>query len=313
MYLVECHKCRGRFDAQAASWCRCVAVAPNVACPSCGECFCRAPQAVRQAFWSGAPATLKRAQALIAERKREWVTPDNPPPSEVRRPLVLIVEDDRGIHQLLTDLCQSFGCTLVRGFDGKEGLQIARRYRPDLVITDVLMPKLDGREMCRLIKSDPSLVGTKVVILSGVHTSTRDQIEGKSVFGADDYLSKPFTFAALQAVLLKHLSVVLPDRRRSPRFAIALKVRLSWSHPGLGSREEQTVTVNLSKGGALVVSSLPVGKGDTLLFREARGHFETRASVQDITIGADNVPRLLLRFLDAQAPDRLFPKDIRPR
>jgi CheY-like chemotaxis protein len=310
-YLVHCHKCGRPFDAWTASWCRCVAVEPSLVCPNCGECLCRALQTLRQTFWSEAPAALRRTRALVAERNKGWLAPDNPLPSEVRRPLVLVVEDDRRIHQLLTDFSEGVDRTLIgtliRGFDGREGLQLARRYRPNLVLADVLMPKLDGREMCRLIKSDPSLIDTKVVLLTGLYTSPRDQMEGMRIFLADDYLTKPFSFSALQALLLKQLSVVLPDRRQSPRFEIALKVRLSWTHPSAGPREEQTVTANLSKGGALVPSSMPVAKGDMIFFEEADGRFKTRASIQRITIGADNIPRLSLHFLDAEAPDRLLP------
>jgi hypothetical protein len=113
-------------------------------------------------------------------------------------------------------------------------------------------------------------------------------------------------------MLQKQLALVLNERRQAPRFDVALDVRLSSSHPVTGLVEEGTRTLNVSKGGALVVSGLPVAKGDVLTFEADGGSFRTRASIQNISIGPDNLPRLSLRFLDAELPDRLLP-DTRPR
>ncbi len=73
-----------------------------------------------------------------------------------------------------------------------------------------------------------------------------------------------------------------------------------------GSGQETTVAENVSKGGALVQSSLPVSKGDILVVEELGGLFRTRAKISNISIGHDNIPRLSLRFLDGEAPDRLI-------
>ena len=75
---------------------------------------------------------------------------------------------------------------------------------------------------------------------------------------------------------------------------------------GKPPRQEQTVAENLSKGGARVLTSLPVSKGDIILVEEVDGPFRTRAEIRNIYIGKDKVPRLNLKFLDTEAPDRLI-------
>lgn len=96
------------------------------------------------------------------------------------------------------------------------------------------------------------------------------------------------------------------DRRRAPRLDIFVNVRLRGvSGAACEGREERTIAENIGKGGARVLSALPVAKGDVLRFEEVDGGFTTRAEVRNLYVGPDNVPRLNLMFLDAEAPDRL--------
>src|SRR5262245_30410263 len=74
---------------------------------------------------------------------------------------------------------------------------------------------------------------------------------------------------------------------------------------GATVQEERTVAENLSKGGARVMTAMPVAKGDVLLVEELGGEFKTRAEVRNVYIGEDRIPRLNLQFLDAEAPDRM--------
>lgn len=72
-----------------------------------------------------------------------------------------------------------------------------------------------------------------------------------------------------------------------------------------GGSEERTVAENLGKGGARVMTSLPLAKGEIVLIEELGGTFRTRAEICNVYIGQDRIPRLNLHFLDAEAPDRL--------
>lgn len=95
------------------------------------------------------------------------------------------------------------------------------------------------------------------------------------------------------------------ERRRTPRFDIFVNLHLRRLHNGDGAREEQTIAENIGKGGARVLTSLHVSAGEVLEVQEVGGTFHTRASVRNVYVGPDNIPRLNLCFLDAQAPAHL--------
>jgi len=94
------------------------------------------------------------------------------------------------------------------------------------------------------------------------------------------------------------------ERRAHQRHEMHYNLRLS--RQGEGAEKEFTVAENLSKGGARVLTTLPVVKGEIIIVEEMAGPFRTRAEIRNIYIGKDKVPRLNLRFLDAEAPDRLI-------
>jgi CheY-like chemotaxis protein len=104
-----------------------------------------------------------------------------------------------------TRVVESHGYSVVLATNGEEGLELARRYQPDLVLTDALMPKLDGREMSRRLKEDPETASVKVVVMTALYTSAKYKTEGTRVFRVDDYLAKPLAVDDLRALLAKHL------------------------------------------------------------------------------------------------------------
>ena len=100
--------------------------------------------------------------------------------------------------------------------------------------------------------------------------------------------------------------VTREERRKWQRMAVFVNVRLHWTTPAGQTMEEQTIAENIGRGGARVMTSLPVVKGDTVRLEEIDGDFQVRAEIRNIYIGSDHIPRLNLRFLDAAAPDRLL-------
>ncbi|HEX2978688.1 MAG TPA: response regulator transcription factor [Anaerolineaceae bacterium] len=108
---------------------------------------------------------------------------------------ILVIEDDdiviRTIERCLRG--NEFRVTLANS--GVEGLQIARRHPPDLVILDVIMPGMDGYAVCREMRADPLLTNVPVLFLTA-KTKDEDRITGFNA-GADDYLSKPFNLDEL--------------------------------------------------------------------------------------------------------------------
>ena len=117
----------------------------------------------------------------------------------------LLVDDEAGIRRVASLALQALGYGLVIARNGQEGLELARKYRPDLVLTDALMPKLDGRDMCRQIKEDRELAGTKVVVMTSLYKGVKYENQGYKAYLVDDYLVKPLEFGRLRSVLDKHL------------------------------------------------------------------------------------------------------------
>ena len=99
---------------------------------------------------------------------------------------MLVVDDEAEMLELISILLEGADLTLLSARDGREALSIIREERPDLVLTDVMMPRLDGCELCKLIKSDPSTRGTTVVLMSAANRLESCGCE------ADEVIAKPF-------------------------------------------------------------------------------------------------------------------------
>ncbi len=108
---------------------------------------------------------------------------------------ILIVDDDPWILRMVITLLEKRGHQVVTASDGETALQKAREMVPHLVITDVMMPKLDGWGLVRALRSDPKLAFIPVIFLTAL-SGDEDRIRGFRL-GADDYLPKPFRFEEL--------------------------------------------------------------------------------------------------------------------
>jgi DNA-binding response OmpR family regulator len=104
---------------------------------------------------------------------------------------VLVVDDDRVIQQLLEVNLELEGYDVVAtAADGKEALEKIKELKPDLVILDIMMPKMDGLEVCRRLRADDELASIPVILLSA-RAQDMDIREGLEI-GASAYLTKPF-------------------------------------------------------------------------------------------------------------------------
>lgn len=102
---------------------------------------------------------------------------------------VLLVEDSKDMNVFLSDMFVG-QFNVLSALDGQEGLHLANLYTPDIIISDVLMPRMDGFEMCRRIKNDKEICHIPVILLTA-KTMSEDQVEGYNQ-GADIYVTKPF-------------------------------------------------------------------------------------------------------------------------
>ena len=107
---------------------------------------------------------------------------------------ILLVEDDRNLLDALKYNMLKEGYTVFAAGDGAEGLDIARREKPDLIILDVMLPSISGFEVCRIIRKETSV---PILILSARADET-DKVVGLDI-GADDYVTKPFNLRELLA------------------------------------------------------------------------------------------------------------------
>jgi len=108
---------------------------------------------------------------------------------------LLIADDEPSVRSLVHVTLEGDEHTIFEASDGVEALEVARSEHPNLVLLDIMMPKLDGLAVCRAIKSDPATSGTVVVMLTA-QAQDRDRDQGLAA-GADDYFTKPFSPLAL--------------------------------------------------------------------------------------------------------------------
>ncbi|HZI60113.1 MAG TPA: PAS domain S-box protein [Pyrinomonadaceae bacterium] len=111
---------------------------------------------------------------------------------------VLIVNDDPDQLRLMSSLLGKAGYAVVTAVDGLDGLNLARRERPDLVISDVTMPRMDGLEFCRELRADIELKTVPILLVTALQKDTESAVAGLQA-GADDYLEFPFDATRLVA------------------------------------------------------------------------------------------------------------------
>ena len=135
-----------------------------------------------------------------------------------RRTHILVVDDERTILDIVRRRLEPEGYEVRTALDGEEALNVALEWQPDLAVLDVIMPRMDGLELCRRMREDPRLSGLAVIFLTS-RESVEDRIQGFEA-GADDYLPKPFDLREL-ALRIKAL---LRRARPAPQEADILRV-----------------------------------------------------------------------------------------
>ncbi len=103
---------------------------------------------------------------------------------------VVLVDDEPNIRETVAFILEAEGVEVETAADGSQGLAAVRRIKPKVLLLDVMMPRMDGYEVCREIRSDPELRGIFIVVLTA-RGQKADELEALGV-GADLYMSKPF-------------------------------------------------------------------------------------------------------------------------
>ncbi|UCD83909.1 MAG: response regulator [Deltaproteobacteria bacterium] len=164
---------------------------------------------------------------------------------------ILLVDDTVTFLELEKTFLKRSGCQIITANSGKEALKKFRSDVPDLVLLDLLMPDMNGDEVCKIIKKDKKLRKIPIVMVSS--SGREEDIERCQKLGCEDYLTKPVS----QKELLDKVAQILNiPQRRDLRVSVQMKVE-----GGVGDEAFYGETENISMGGILVRSVVPMKDG----------------------------------------------------
>ncbi len=116
---------------------------------------------------------------------------------------ILIVDDEADLVETIRFSLELEGYNVLVASNGEEGLNLARQEKPDLILLDLMLPKLDGYKVCRLLKFDERYKHIPILMLTA-KTQEKDKILGKET-GANEYITKPFDMDELMAKIKSYL------------------------------------------------------------------------------------------------------------
>ena len=118
-------------------------------------------------------------------------------------PIILVVDDNKKNNILLTDVLQYYGYTVIKAFNGEEGIKVAKEQLPCLIFMDIQMPTMDGLTAIKILKKDPITESIKIIaVTSFAMPGDKEKIIAA---GADDYIAKPIKIKQLPRIIKKHL------------------------------------------------------------------------------------------------------------
>ncbi len=117
--------------------------------------------------------------------------------------VILIVEDDPKSLELTRDVIEASGYSTVAAIDGEQGVKLARDKKPDLILMDIMMPKMDGYTACRAIKIDKLTREIPVIMLTAAGYELNKKLAQN--MGASGYVTKPFNIEELKGIINQYL------------------------------------------------------------------------------------------------------------
>ncbi|PYM32494.1 MAG: DNA-binding response regulator [Candidatus Rokuibacteriota bacterium] len=151
---------------------------------------------------------------MTAGRRRGRETAGGPAPQRLGK--VLLLEDEQDVAELIRYNLVKEGYDVLVSGNGAEALRLAREHRPDVILLDIMVPQLNGWEVCRRLKQDADLASIPVIMVSG-RVDEGDKVLGFEL-GADDYVTKPFSprelLARIRAVLRRRGLADAKEKKR---------------------------------------------------------------------------------------------------
>lgn len=159
---------------------------------------------------------------------------------------VLVIDDEPINHQLVARVLEALHCELHFSENGKEGVAKARSLKPDLIITDVMMPEIDGYEVTRILRREPQFAATPILVLTA-QAGLQDKLKSFEA-GADDHLTKPFEAAELLMRVTSLLRRMEAARLPQPEIQTNQSSRMIAIHSLRGGTGASSLAVNLGVG-----------------------------------------------------------------
>ena len=122
----------------------------------------------------------------------------------MKSPTLLVIEDEAPLRANIVRLLTAEGFQVIAAVDGDEGIRRARESRPDLVICDILMPRMDGYGVLALLRSQPETAAIPFIFLTA--SADKEDLARGLQSGANDYVTKPFRIADLLAAIRRRLA-----------------------------------------------------------------------------------------------------------
>lgn len=167
-------------------------------------------------------------------------------------PLILIADDDKNIRNVIKLFLQNDKYAFIEAQSGQETIEIAKRYKPHVILLDIVMPDGDGFEVCKTLKNDEETKSARIIML----TVKQDEqaISDSIKLGADDYIAKPFTKEIVrakveQALLSEFIDEIVGERRRATRKVFPLNVTWGFKEGTIFNVEFKTKMVDISIAG----------------------------------------------------------------
>ena len=229
-------------------------------------------------------ARRTRRETLLSDVELPRVT-GGPPTARPRPPAgaprILLVEDNDELRGFVAGrLASRYQVEEAR--EGEAGLAAARRTAPDLIVSDVMMPGMNGHELCRRLRADPSLAAVPVILLTA-RAGSEAVVEGLEV-GADDYVVKPFALRELEARIAAHLRARETERQlheRESRLAAIGQMTSSVVH-------DLRNPLTLLTGYADLAHRLAVRGGESVIAEE----------LEQVQAASDRLRRMIEEILD---------------
>ena len=161
-------------------------------------------------------------------------------------PLIIVMDDDAGTRMLVSQVLKKEGFDVMSAEDGAKGLELIREYKPDLIVSDVQMPHMDGFEVLDHVRNDVALSTTPVILLTSLQD--RSHMRQGMTTGADDYLTKPFAPQELREAVNAQLNkLIRADAVRAQVVDVAVAEALEEQRHKISKLYEKRMAKSLSE------------------------------------------------------------------